>query len=359
MRRRLLSALLIAILLPLAACGGPGAPATVTGGSISVTDALGRTVFLAQPPQRIVTAGRGVPLLNDALYLFPQARQRVAALGRSNQDVAAFLGLMDPALEQKLLLEREAGVEQIAPLHPDVVVLKSNAPAALGTSLEQLGIPVVYLDLETPEQYLRDIATLGQLFGDEARAGELQAYYRAQMERVARATAGLVEKPRVLVLQHSAAAGTAWSVPPESWLQTVLVEMAGGTAVWKGAFPGGGWATVNMEQIAAWDADCILVVQYDGDAEVTVAGLSGDPQWQALRAVRAGRIYAWPRDHVSWDQPDPRWILGLLWTAGRLHPERLAVDMTAEVVRFYGQLYGMDEVTVRSHILPHLRGSLP
>lgn len=60
--------------------------------------------------------------------------------------------------------------EQIALLDPDVVILRSFMADKLGRPLEEMDIPMVRVDLETPEQYFRDVATLGELFGNEARA---------------------------------------------------------------------------------------------------------------------------------------------------------------------------------------------
>ena len=42
--------------------------------------------------------------------------------------------------------------------------------AEMGDGLAALGIPVVFVDFETLEQYSRDLATLGQLFQNPERA---------------------------------------------------------------------------------------------------------------------------------------------------------------------------------------------
>lgn len=326
-----------------------------------VTDALGRTVTFSTPPQRIVVAGKAVFIVTDALYLFPQAVERVLATGRGAQASAAFLSLVDADFAQKLTLEPDAGVEQIAPLNPDVVVLKSYMAESLGQPLEQLGIKVVYVDLETPEQYQRDLLTLGQLFGDVARAETLSRFYAEKVAQVTQAVSSVPEaqRPRVLICQYTEKDGAvALKVPPAAWIQTQMVELAGGIPVWKEAATGGGWATVNLEQILAWNPDAVMVIVYQGDPNQVVASLKTDPQWQALPAVQQGRIYGFPKDFYSWDQPDPRWILGLTWLAGRLHPDQFKPDLQQELVDFYGKLYGIDEAAVRQHIIPSVQGDV-
>lgn len=337
-------------------------PAEETG-PVSVTDGLGRTVQFTEPPRRIVVAGKATLMVVNALYMFPEAQERVVAVTAGNQKPGRFLAFVDPAFDGKILLEPDAGPEQIAPLTPDVVVLRSFMADKLGQPLERLDIPVVYVDLETPEQYFRDLATLGQLLGDEARAGEIQAFYRSRLEAIAGQVEGLGEdqKPRVLLLQYSDKGGEiALNVPPVSWIQTTQVELAGGLPVWTEAAQGGGWTVVNFEQIAAWNPDKIFVVSYDSDSAEIVGRLKADPQWrEVLRAVQEGQIYGFAADIFSWDQPDPRWILGLTWLAGKVHPDRFPdLDVPQEVSRFFGQLYGMDEAAIQEHILPSLKGDI-
>jgi iron complex transport system substrate-binding protein len=344
------------------ALDSPLPPPTAAGSPLTVVDALGRTVEFPAPPQRIVVAGKSSLTIVDTLYLFPEARERLVGLVVGRQDPGAFLSAVDPAFAAKAALEVEAGPEQIAPLDPDVVVLRSFMAESLGQPLDQLGIPVVYVDLETPEQCFRDLGTLGTLLGNGARADEIHAYYQARLDRIEAALADLEDGglPRVLLLQHSAQGGeVALSVPSASWIQTAEVEMAGGLPAWVEAAPGGGWTVVNLEQIAAWDPDALLIVSYDADPAVVVEDLAADPRWQALRAVEAGRIYGFPGDIFSWDQPDPRWILGVTWLAGQLHPQRLAdLDMRAEVVQFFEAMYGMETASIEARILANLKGDV-
>lgn len=328
----------------------------------TVTDAMGRSIQFAQPPQRIAVAGKGIFMVADALYMFPEAKTRVTTLPRGGQSTNDFLGLVDPGYEQKTFFEADAGPEQIVAAKPDTVVLKSIVAEKLGQPLEQLGLPVVYVDLETPEQYFKDIVTLGQLFGNTAQAQTITTFYQSRLDRISQALQGVAEdqKPAVLVLQYSDKDGAvAFNVPPAGWIQTTMVTLAGGRPVWTEASQGGGWTVVNFEQIAAWNPDQVFIINYFSDVEATVAQLKADPQWQGLKAVQAGQLYAFPKDYYSWDQPDTRWILGLTWLAKTIHPDRFAdLDMTQEIGGFYQQLYGLDEAAVKDTILPLLTGDV-
>ena len=354
--------LLLLCLMALLGCAAPATPESAAA-PFTVTDALGREVAFNAPPERIVIAGRANFMLSDAVYLFPQAPERVIALTQATQITAAFLSLLDADYEQKVQFTTDSGAEEILTARPDVVLLKSMMADSLGAALTELGIPVVYLDFETPEQYRRDLATLGELFADPTRARAIQSFYDAQLARVTAELADVLSNvdalPSVLVLRYNDQGGeVALQAPPAAWIQTQLTTLAGGEPVWRAAAQGGGWAVINFEQIAAWNPDVIFIINYTSDVDATVAALRADPQWQSLAATRAGRLYAFPKDYYSWDQPDTRWSLGLLWMASALHPERVTIAMDAAIYQFYATLYNLDAAMVDAHVLPRLEGDV-
>jgi iron complex transport system substrate-binding protein len=314
---------------------------------------------LAATPSRIVLGGKAVVMVADAAYLFPQAKDRVVAVAAADQGLGLFLAALDPGFAAKPALDRAAGAEAYAALGPDLVILKSAMKKSVGASLDALGIVQLYLALETPEDYLREIGLLGDVFGDPDRARELISFYRASLDGVAAKVGSIAmsERPRVLVLQASAQAGGTYEVPPASWMQTIMTERAGGAAVWKGANPGSGWARVGIEQIAAWDPEAIFVISYREKSSDVAAALRTSPALASLSAVRAGRVFGFPQDFYSWDQPDTRWILGLEWMAKKLHPERFAeVSIQAEAERFFSFCYGMDAERYATVVRPRLSG---
>ncbi len=368
--------LLALLALTLSACGPvatsapPAIPPTpsshpageITSRPVTVTDALGRTLTFEALPRRIVVAGKATIMIVDALYIFPQAAEHVAAVALTGQG-GNFFPILDPDAAAKTTLDDQAGPEQIAAAQPDLVILKSYLAEKLGAPIEALTIPVFYVSLETPEQYFSEIQALGQILGNGIRAQQVVDFYRQGMARVQKEVAGLTDdqKPSVLLIQHSAKGGeTAYNVPPRQWIQTTLVEMAGGKPVWLDAQLGSGWTVVTLEQIAAWNPDKIFIVDYFDDPGKAVAAFRAEPVIQNLKAVQGDQVFAFPKDTYSWDQPDTRWILGLTWLAMHIHPDRFAdVEIMAEFYTFYQTLYGLDRAAVDSQITPLLRGTLP
>ena len=328
--------------------------------SITVTDALERTVTLPSVPQKIVIVGRSIFAIADAIYLFPEAGTNIFAMGPTVQGTGNFIPLIDPAFPDKISLAKSPTTEEIAALQPDLVIMKTTNAEEDGKPLEELQIPVVYVDFETAEQYQRDLVTLGQIFQNPERAETLAAYFQGKVDAVANAVGELTDeqKPRTLLLYYSDKDGViAFKVPPAGWIQTYLVETAGGQPVWMDANPGDGWAEVNLEQIAAWNPDVIFLVSYFVPANDVVADMKADAAWQLLDAVKNDKLYAFATDVYSWDQPDPRWVLGLDWVAAKLHPDLFPqYDAIQDAKAFYLDLYGMDEAAYTANIEPLMTG---
>jgi iron complex transport system substrate-binding protein len=343
---------------PPAAAADPARQAP--SGEFSVTDAVGREVKFTSVPQKIIVAGKAVFMLADAVYAFPEGAQRIMGVADRSQSAKNFLAMIDPKFGEKVVLESDASAEQIAPLKPDLVILKSFTREKLGKPIEALGIPVVYVDFETPEQYVRDLKTLGAVLQNPARADVLINEY----QRLTDVTTEISKKkpdekkPKVLLLYYNEKDGAvALNIPPATWIQTTLVKIAGGKPVWVDANTGSGWGKVNFEQIAAWDADQIYIITYSADLTKAMSTIKADPQWQALRAMKDGKVYGFPTDFYSYDQPDTRWYLGLSWLAAKINPD-LYPDFKMEdtITKFYKTIYNLDESIVKEKIIPNLKG---
>jgi iron complex transport system substrate-binding protein len=79
----------------------------------------------------------------------------------------------------------------------------------------------------------------------------------------------------------------------------------------------------------------------------------------ALDAVQQNKIFGFPGDFWSWDQPDPRWILGLTWMATRIHPDITSdIIMRDAVVDFYSQMYALESEVIETEIIPLIQPEL-
>ena len=311
---------------------------STSNSSKTVIDALGRQVKLNNAPSRIVIVGKQAPMLTNFLYLFDSADQKLVGLEKRSQSTEDYLKLVDESIEKKYLLEKGASAEQIVPLNPDVVILKSSMRDTIGKPMEDLSIPVVYVEFENVEQIYRDIRIFADVLNEKNRGEDIISYYQDLYQQIQKEAAKTEasKKPSVLILQAvSADQKYVFSVPAANWLQTDLIEKSGGTPVWKDANLAGGWTEINMEQISNWDPDLIYIVNYQGNAPEIVNTLKSDAIWQNLKAVKENRIYPFIYDYLSWDQPDPRWILGYGWMAYRQNPQNISsIEIQALINKF-------------------------
>jgi len=214
--------------------------------TLTLTDALGRTGGPARHPQRIVIAGKASGLLVNAYYLFPGSDERLVGYENRMQTSNDFIPLVSAGIANKSLLEVDAAAEQIAPLKPDLVILKTYMKEKLGDPLEQLSIPVVYLEMEIQSSSRATFASSAPCWVTQAGRGHRQVLQRyCRHHHRAHRTIGQRQPPYHLLLQYTSKGGeVAFNIPPAAWLQTQMVEMAGGNPIWRmpGPAAAGRWS---------------------------------------------------------------------------------------------------------------------
>ncbi len=335
------------------------ADAPVAEEGLVIVDATGKEVTLAAHPQRVIVAGKATPYVLDTIYLFPDAAEKLVAIEVRGFDTQEFLNLVDSDVEVKTLLERDAGPEQIAPHQPDLVIVKNVSLGQLGSALEEISIPVMGMNLETPEFFYEDIRVLGKIFNNEDRAETIVSYYQTIESQIDDLMSGLTEeeRPSTLVIQYSEDGGeVSFKVPPASYLQTTMIEKAGGNPIWLDADGGSdGWIQVGLEQIAVWNPEYIFVVNYNGDSVESAKNLAESDTWAGLQAVENEKIFGFPADYASWDLIDPRWILGQQWLATIIQPDLAAeIDLQTAVQSFYAEMYRLSDSQIEESVFPRL-----
>jgi iron complex transport system substrate-binding protein len=325
--------------------------------SITIIDALGRTVKIDLPVKKVIITGKSAFPIVTVAYMFHEAENLIYDVDPSIANVELFR-MIDPTIESKANSQvgtSSPNVEDIASEKPDVVILKTSMQSDLGDSLEALRIKVVYVDFENLDSYMRDLVTLGKIFGDEQRGEEIANYYREIYENTLSRTSASENKPEVLFLYYSAKGGTiSFNVPGKRFLQTSMIEAAGGRS-FSEEFVGEGWNQVSFEQIARWNPDIIFLVTYSNSPSPSMVkeNLLNDPIWKNIAAVSSGRIYAIPDDCGnmsalgSWDTPGSRWILGLRWMATKIRPDLFRDGgLENNVKEFYSNVYGLSDENV-------------
>lgn len=287
--------MLVLLLAVAAGCGRrveqPAPPAAPAAGPypMTVLDDAGKQVEIAAEPQRIVSL---LPSLTETLF----------ALGLGERVVGVTNFCNYPAeVEGK---ERVGGLfdlnaEKILALEPEVVLSgqMKGAQEVLRT-LETAGVTVVVFDPATMEDIGRVIRSVAKLAGvaekGEELAGEIAAGRTAMTAQVAAVAA---EKPQVFVLLDTE---KIFTVGDGEYMSEMITE-AGGVNAASGQ--GEGWLELSEEKLFELDPD-IIIATFPMREQILAR-----PGWQALQAVKEGRVYDVDGDLVS--RPGPRVVLGL------------------------------------------------
>lgn len=296
---------------------------------VLVVDQAGREVQVPANPTRIASVfGVATPYLYALLP--PEAIVVARYLGISKHPLAqAVMSRIDPEYSTKAL-GAEITAEELVANEVDLVFagLKHKDLAEV---LSVVGIPTVLIGPETFAAVQDATLLIGRALGQEARARELVEHYQQVLNKIGQATAGIrpENRPKVLVI------GTAaLRVASGAMYQSRMIELAGGIPVTQGV--PGYWQNVSIEQVLLWNPEVIVIVPY---SRVEPAQIMSDPVWQAVEAVKTGRVHKMPQLLFPWDTPIPESILGILWLAELLHPGQVPVDLVEAIRTFYREFY--------------------
>ncbi|MDY6911670.1 MAG: ABC transporter substrate-binding protein [Chloroflexota bacterium] len=301
----------------------PTQPQTVT-----VVDQTGISVTIPANVQRVVS-------------VYPMATLIVYSLGGQDELVGIdsfspkneVLKEVDPNISKitPVGMPWEVNVETVVSLNPDVVL---GGFGDVREALENANLPVIGINLESPEKLKEGINLIGKCIGKEDEAEALVAYYDQKTDTIISRTREIPQAERIRVLipnktgKLSCAGGDTY--------QQYLIEGAGGINVAEEVT--GRWPQASLEQIMLWNPHVIIVPPYCKDKPEDILS---DSAWQDIDAVKNGRVYLMPEYTVAWDTPVPDSILGELWIAKKLYPERFSgIDINAEADEFYTRFYG-------------------
>ena len=266
-------------------------------------DDLGRKLFLAKPPKRIVSLA---PSITEILFAIGLDDEIVGVTELCNYPPRALakpkVGYSRPNLEALLVLE------------PDLVLApQSFIRADLLKKLEQLKIPTFILDAHTVEKIFAHIQLIGRMVGRSQEANEEAAGLRRRINTLSDRLNGL-SRPSLLYVLNS---DPLITVGPGSFIHH-LIELAGGRNVAERA--NAPYPRMSMEEVLRQNPDILLfpVGRFEGIAQ---SEQDQWKRWETLNAVKQGKLFQIESDLLN--RPGPRIIDALQELVKVLHPEIL------------------------------------
>ena len=350
-----LSALALAALLTLTACGA-GGPATSSGsGSVPaasqsgathvVDDELGQITVPAESKRIATTA----PAYTTAVLLLGGADKLVAL--EDNYGKNEWIKGKYPQLANLPVVfsGNEVNMEELTKQDPDLVIYASRYGENNLKQLQDLGIATVSSPKGSDKQgnkidQLRARQVyLGEVIGGVQldKAKKYSEEYLAIRSEIEAKTASIPETERPTVVQLSGA-GDSLQANNGSAIGQELITLAGGVNAGAGATGESkgpsGQTKIDPEQLLSWDPELLLV-----DSAKIRDSIKSDPVLSGLKAVQNNNIIVIPNGAMAWAYNGPEEYLNMYFFAKAVHPELFKdVDMEARTKAFYKEYFGFD-----------------
>lgn len=331
--------LILALVMLL--CGCAAAPADPSRETMGYTDSLGRDTAVPGNVQRIAVTG---PL--SQVYVLPLAGDLLVGVSNSfSADAAKYLPeeiFSKTEIGQLYGGKGEMDLEALLSAAPEIIFDIGEPKASMAEDLEaleeQTGIPFLHIDATVktaPEAYRE----LGKLLGREEKAEELALWLEETYARIESMMARVdADGARKSILYCLGDKGTN-VIAQGSFHAETMNMLADNLAVLEDVVEKGTGNEVDMEQLLLWDPEYIIFAPDSCFHEI-----AGDPQWQQLSAVAAGRVCLTPESPYGWlsSPPAVQRYLGMLWLGALLYPEYTDYDLQEEITEYYRLFYGCD-----------------
>jgi len=265
-----------------------------------VQDELGRTVKIPQPVSRIVSLA---PSLTETVYALGQQSHLVGDTEYCDyppeaKSIAKVGGVINPS------------IEQVASLHPDLVLVAATNRFETVRALDDLNIPVYQTDPHTVDEIIASTAKLGDILGAAQNGAALAAQLQQRLADLRAKLANQTAR-RVLFIVWT---DPLISVGKNTFIADALVK-AGAVSIVDAAQD---WPHPSLEEVVRLQPEYLIFTAQNDERAPDPATLATLPGWRSLEAVKNHR-FAVISDAV--DRPAPRLISAIEDLAHQLHAE--------------------------------------
>ena len=303
--------------LGLAPLAAPFLAPSARAAPLPITDAIGRTITLKAPAERIVL---GFNYEEFTAVAGPAGWDRVVGFARTlwtEWRPATFKRYLGPIPRLANLPDvgntedNTFSLEKVLALRPDLVVLADWSFRSLGEQvrqLEALGIPVLVIDYnaQMPERHVASTLALGIATGNRERAGALASLYLEKVADIQRRAGQAGTHPKAYVELGQGGAGVVGNTYWQGMWGRIL-DLIGAQNIAAGRIPKA-WGPLNPEYVLSANPDAVFIAAsswvgrpdavltgYDVPVETTRARLAPYAKregWPNLVAIREKQLHA-------------------------------------------------------------------
>ncbi|MCY9512889.1 ABC transporter substrate-binding protein [Paenibacillus apiarius] len=210
--------------------------------------------------------------------------------------------------------------EGILSFNPDIVLITKlhSSESDAEQLLRQAGVKVVTFEQwGTFDELIANFHTIGEAVGAPEKANIIGNEIKEKLNEVSKRTATLTTKPTVLVLSPVGPNTGPYVIGPgniaDEMIRLAGAEPAANTLGIKKS------TKASIEDLINIDPEYIVLGDWDGTGEEWLSDLKSQPSWNALRAVKNGRITTMKAKHLL--APNRYTVDGLMEMSAWLHPD--------------------------------------
>lgn len=331
MRKNAYRVLIVLVLLVTSGCrAGVNNEVKKTEAVIRVTDFRNQPVELTAPAERIAC------LLDSGLTILHMMDvvEEVVAIDKwtyDNSGALPYTSKLDSRIASGELPAVTGNIEALLSLQPDVVIIWSGHEDI--ETLENSGLKVYGVQINSFDDIYKAVEDLGKIVGREARAAEIIAYTRNELQNISNRISQVknTERPSGVFVWGP----TLLNIAGNDSTGNDIIIMAGGRNVAKEINQE--HFVAKMEEVINWDPDVIVMWN---STQIGPQTYFGDPQWQSVAAIQNKKVYMLPSAFYC-DLWTPKFQYSIKATAKWLYPDIFNdMNLEQELVEMLETLYG-------------------
>lgn len=220
---------------------------------------------------------------------------------------------------------KDYNVETLISLKPDLIITPHYTNIK---KIEEVNLPALLLNHESPEELLKSIEILGKALNKPEESKKIISYYQTMKEYIEKSMKGVTKK-KVYVTGE-----TILKSFGSDFYQTFMVDIAGGESVTKNIK--GGKIEISLEDLLKFNPEFIFYPSYFLG---TKDDILNKKELQEIKAIKEKRVYRFPSFILSYDLPSVESILGIIWLAEKINGEILKINIEKEIRDFYKNVF--------------------
>lgn len=285
--------------------------------SVTFTDSVGNIVTIPKNPERVAM------LYNSYLDLWKTMGGEIIAHCTLTEDkeIPGLEGAEDIGSASNL------NMEKVIELEPDFCVIGNfSANIELSTQLNELGIPTIYFETKSRDDYYKLVRLFSAILDDESVFEKYALDIEDGIQEIiAKVPEG--ERPRALIM---IATTKSVKVRNSDNINGEMIADLGASNIADNDVTGDRAAEYSLEEIVKEDPDIIFVTEMGSDREAIEKNrkefMEEDPVWGGLTAMKEGHYHVLPKDLYTY-KPNQHYVEAYRILAEYLYPD---VDFSLE-----------------------------